>query len=96
MALPFIKFFSFTVSYLTFIGMLVSSSIQFEQDESTRVKLSVQYNKYFSNYTSYIKNKQLTYRFPASDMYLRTDTANQIDTVICIWIIGIINNSLFK
>ena len=89
MSLPFIKFISYTISYIVFIGILVASSNQFEIDESNRVKLSILHKKYFVNYTSYTKDKKLTYRFQASDMYLRSDTPTEIDIIICAWLIGI-------
>ena len=89
MALPFVKFFSFTVSYLMFIGILIASSLQYENDVKFLSKLSTLYPSYFLNYTSYYKNKKLTYRFPASDMYIRDDKPSIIDYTICVWIIGI-------
>ena len=88
MGLPFVKFFSFTMSYLVFIGILIQSSLQFETDEKNQFKLSALYPNYFVYYTSYYNNQMLTYRFPASDMYMRNEMPSQIDYIICVWLIG--------
>ena len=96
MSLPFVKFFNFTISYFAFICMLVASSLQFINDEQSRNKLSVQFNKYFKNYTNYRLNLKLTYRFPTSDMFIRSDYPNQIDFIICTWITGLCLRELRK
>lgn len=80
---------SFTISYSVFLIILIISSIQYALDEQYNLKLSVAYEKYFKNYTHYINNKELTYRFPARDMYIRRDAPSYIDITVCIWIVGL-------
>lgn len=88
MSLPCIKFITFTTSYLAFIGMLIASSILFEEEEKNREKFSISYPQYFENYTQYFKNNNLTYRFETSDFYIRKNDVNNLDIAICVWLIG--------
>ena len=87
MCLPFVKFFSYTISYFIFICLLIASSTQYIKDENL-IKLSINYNQYYFNYTNYYSNKKLTYRFQTSDMYLRSSKINIIDYIICTWLLG--------
>lgn len=89
MTLPYVKFWSFTISYFVFLTILILSSIQFASDEHFNIKFSIVYNKYFENYTNYIKNQELTYRFTPRDMYIRKDTPSYIDLIVCVWILGL-------
>ena len=89
LTLPYIKFLSFSVSYLAFIVILIASDFQYAAVESESEKLSVSFSQYYENYVSYAENKNLTYRFPATDMYFRRDMPHYIDIVICIWVFGL-------
>lgn len=69
--------------------MIIVSNLQFASDERFNEKLSIKFNKYFENYTNYIKNENLIYRFEPRDMFFRKDHLNYIDVVIIIWIFGL-------
>lgn len=87
--MPYIKFISFTVSYLAFIVLLIISDLQYASDEDMDEKLSVIFSQYYPYYLRYINNTNLTYRFPATDMYIRRDMPYFIDIIICIWVFGL-------
>ena len=70
--------------------MLIASSLEFADDEKNLEKLSINYNQYYNCcYLKYHENLNLTYRFPASDFYIRDSSPSFIDYIICIWVLGL-------
>ena len=88
MCLPFIKFFSYSISYLAFIGMIIAASLQFPEDQRLRERFSSVYPHYKENFTKYTENHELTYRFEAPDFYFRSSKPYNIDMAICLWLLG--------
>lgn len=87
MCLPCIKFITFTISYLTFIVLLVLSSLRIVQKDLDEGAFSAMYNQSYQKYLIYMK-KNLTYKFPTNDFYIRTTQPNNVDLAICIWLLG--------
>ena len=89
MSLPFIKFFYYTVSYLTFIGLILTSNFQNIENIVSEEKLSINYIEYYDDFYSYVNNKNLTYRFQVNDFYIRkNDVPNKVDILICMMLLG--------
>ena len=88
MSLPSIKFASFTVSYLAFIAMLVASNLQYKQDQKNRINFSQAYATRVNNYTAYVSNPTLKYRFKPDNFFIRKDMPMELDIAICIWVVG--------
>jgi hypothetical protein len=89
MSLPFIKFFYYTISYLIFIGLILTSSFQFKSNVVNDEKLSTSYHDYHEIFYEYVHNEQLTYRFEVEDFYIRkNESPNIIDIIICVWLFG--------
>lgn len=87
MCLPCIKFISFTVSYFTFIGLIIASTVLFRVEESE--KFSDAFHVFYENYTKYHENHELKYRFETNNFYLRNNKPNFLDICICVWLLGI-------
>ena len=94
MCLPFIKFLTFTISYMGFVCMIIASSLQFESDQKHRERFSHVYPDFHENFTAYVENEELHYRFEAPDFYIRKNQPDYLDIAICIWLFGTI--MLFK
>ena len=89
MSLPFIKFFYYTISYLIFIGLILTSSFQFKSNVINDEKLSTNYRDYHKIFYEYVHNEQLAYRFEVEDFYIRKyESPNIIDIIICVWLFG--------
>ncbi len=89
MSLPFIKFYYYTVSYLIFICLILTSSFQNIQNIINEEKLSINFAEYYDDFNKYTKNINLTYRFPVHDFCLRkNDLPNLVDILICIMLVG--------
>jgi hypothetical protein len=65
------------------------SDLQYAALQNSTEKFSVIYSQYYETYLSYVENTNLTYRFPATDMYFRRDMPFNIDIIICIWVFGL-------
>jgi hypothetical protein len=89
MSLPFIKFFYYTLSYLIFIGLILTSSFQFKSNVINQEKLSTNYYDYYKIFHEYVHNENLTYRFEVDDFYIRkNESPSIIDIIICVWLFG--------
>ena len=58
---PFVKFITFTTSYVILVFLVLYSSLHFPIDEVNRVQFSVEYPEYYENFTVYTSNSNLTY-----------------------------------
>jgi hypothetical protein len=88
MCQPCVKFISHTITYIVFILLIIISSLQFAQDEKQARKFSNLYPALMPNFTDYVNNVYLKYRFNENDFYLRSSFPSNIDFVISIWIFG--------
>lgn len=88
MSQPCIKFVTHTTFYVVFIALIIVSSLQFAEVEKNAVKFSDFYPKFVDNFTSYVNNSNLKYKFFDSDFYIRPSFPSNIDIVITIWVIG--------
>ena len=88
MCLPYIKFITYTISYLLFILLVVISSLIAPNDEKHRDKFSVFYPEYAEIYHKYVENEHLTYKFPTNDFFIRNYKPSVLDVVICVWLFG--------
>jgi hypothetical protein len=93
MSLPIIKFISNVASYITFIGLIIGSSIEFVYVETTKIKFSTVFPGYYHNYTEYIESN-LTFKFDTPDFYIRSNKPSNLDILICIWVVGLIINDI--
>ncbi|RMZ93519.1 short transient receptor potential channel 3-like [Brachionus plicatilis] len=88
MSLPCVKFISHFASYLSFIGMLIASSLRFAKEEKQLERFSHKYSNYFSNYTEYVENIDYVHQVDFSDFYIRSYKPSDLDLLITIWVIG--------
>jgi len=88
MHLPCIKFITFTLSYITFLVLLIVVSLRFEYDYSAYVQFSKAYQDRVLNYTNYINNEDIAIRFVPTDFYIRIDMPSPLDLVVCVWLLG--------
>lgn len=95
MCLPCIKFITFTFSYLGFIVLLVLSSLRIVNNDLGEGSFKQMYNDSYEKYLVYYE-KNLTYKFPTKDFYIRTTQPNSIDLAICIWLLGKISLYLYR
>ncbi len=96
MSLPFIKFYYYTISYLTFICLILTSSFQNIQNIIAEEKLSIDFAENYQDFYEYVNNKNLTYKFPVYDLFLRkNDLPNLVDILICIMLVGKVNHVAF-
>jgi hypothetical protein len=86
---PFVKFITFTTSYVILVFLVLYSSLHFPMDEVNRVQFSVEYPEFYENFTVYTSNSNLTYYFPVNDFFIRRNTPSMPDIILCIWLIGI-------
>ena len=89
MSLPFIKFFTFTISYIGFVFMIISSSLQLQNEQKNRERFSKIYEEHVLNYSAYINNSELKYKFKTDDFFIRKNNPDYLDIAICIWLLGI-------
>jgi len=89
MHLPCIKFITFTLSYITFLVLIIATSLRLDDENSLNAQFSKLYPDRMVNYTNYINNNAVGIRFVPSDFYLRNDTPVSLDLVVCIWLFGI-------
>jgi hypothetical protein len=90
---PCVKFLSHTITYVVFILMLIISSIQFSSEEkATKRMLEILPDNLTYNYTAYMENQSLKYRFNVVnlDFPVRRDKPSAMDVFISIWIAGIV------
>ena len=92
MCLPCIKFMCNVLSYILFVVLVITASLEFASAEIGRDKFSEVYSIYLENYTAYANNEELKYRFETSDFYIRRNTPTYVDIVFCIWLLGSDNN----
>jgi hypothetical protein len=85
---PCIKFIAYTSSYIILVGLVVISSLSFPINDLDDYHFKDHYPVQYPNYTAYIENVNLTYRFEANDFVIRKNKPNTIDCFICIWLIG--------
>ncbi len=90
MSLPCIKFFTYTVSYIFFIVMvLVSSLDKFASPAQEDIlKFSTGYPNLFQNYTDYVNNPNISQKFYPKDFYLRHHGPDYLDIAICVYLLG--------
>ncbi|CAF0718901.1 unnamed protein product [Brachionus calyciflorus] len=89
MTQPCIKFITHTTFYAVFIALIIVSSLQFASEENKLQKFSSLYPSYYVNFTNYINNENISYKFFESDFYIRPSFPSNIDMVLTIWIIGL-------
>ena len=85
---PCIKFVTFLLTYLVFVGILLASSLNTYGEKIKRAKFSTEYPFYLENFTHYATSEQLKYRFIAEDFYIRVNKPFTIDIIACIWFFG--------
>ena len=85
---PCIKFITFILTYLFFLGILLATSLYTTGEKIERVKFSEGYSSYLANFTHYTGNEHLKYRFIAEDFYIRVNKPFTIDLIACIWFFG--------
>lgn len=88
---PFVKFITFALSYVVLVLLVLYSSLQFPSDELNHEQFSVYYPEHYYNYTVYVNNEKLTYRFEVDDFFIRKSRPSISDIIICIWLAGKIN-----
>ena len=89
MCLPYIKFFSHTISYITFIIMVLISSLMFPINELGCQRFSAQFAHYYENYSAYASNEHYRYRFTLADFTVRQCQLRAIDVAVCVWLLGV-------
>lgn len=89
MTQPCIKFITHTTFYGVFIALIIVSSLQFANEETRIEKFSTRYPSYYENFTNYMSNQQLKYKFFEFDFYIRSSFPSNIDIAITIWIVGL-------
>jgi hypothetical protein len=89
MCQPCVKFVAHTFTYLVFIGLIIASSLQITDEERKSYKFSESEFKNFQpNFTAYVSNQKLTYRFPDDDLFFRPSTPNAMDLITSLWVVG--------
>ncbi|CAF0993566.1 unnamed protein product [Brachionus calyciflorus] len=91
---PCIKFILCVTSYVFLVIFMILSSIELDFDEINQRQFSTNYPIFYNNFTSYVTNKNLTYRFDVNDFYIRSTKPSLVDLLISIWILGLIVNEL--
>jgi len=86
---PFVKFITFTTSYVILVFLVLYSSLHFPMDEVDRLQFSLEFPEFFENFTVYTSNSNLTYHFPVNDFFMRRNMPSMSDIILCIWLIGI-------
>jgi hypothetical protein len=90
---PCVKFLSHTVSYIIFIIMLITSSIQLSNEQAYLEKFSAFIGDYFQNYTTYQNGStfsmNMTYHFKLNDFFIRMHKPSELDVTLTIMIIGL-------
>jgi hypothetical protein len=90
MCQPCVKFVAHTFTYLVFIGLIIASSLQLTDEERKSYKFSndSSLDKYLPNFTAYVNNPKLMYRFPDDDFYFRSNSPSAMDLITSLWIVG--------
>ena len=92
MSLPCIKFFTYTISYFIFLCLVLLSSLDIDlntaNEKQNTIQFSVAYSNSLDNYTDYIENTEIEYRFAPTDFFIRQHTPNYLDIAICIYLLG--------
>ena len=98
MSLPCIKFFTYTISYLLFILIIIVSSLEDIQTtpQADAILFSDTYSSVFKNYKDYVDNPGIKVRFEVADFYIRDHSPNYLDIAICIYLTGMILRDLKK
>lgn len=96
MCLPFIKFITYIFSYLLFLIMLVFSSFRASYEPIDAQKFSIVYGHLFENYTNYVNNAHLVYKFKPSDFYIRPCFPFILEISICVWLLGMFVSEIKK
>jgi hypothetical protein len=89
MSLPYIKFVTFTISYLFFILLILISSLQLPEKEKQTHKFSEVFHDRLDLFEHYVENHELTYRFEVNDFHIRPHHPFVVDIIICVWLLGI-------
>ena len=86
---PCIKFITHSSAYFVFIILITVSSLQFASDVKFAAKFSDSYPTLVENFTKYVNNDNLLYRFMQKDFYMRSTFPGNLDFVITLWIISL-------
>ena len=90
MSLPCIKFFTSTISYFIFVVTILMSSMELYEDTAGDLQqFSVVYQNVFANYTKYVEDTSIQYRFKPTDFFIRKHEPDYLDIAICIYLLGI-------
>ena len=84
----FLKFITFSTSYVVLVFLVIYSSLDNPSDEINRERFSLFYPGFYKNFTAYTSNSKLTYYFPVNDFYIRRNMPSISDIVLCIWLAG--------
>lgn len=88
MSQPCIKFISFIASYVVLVGLVIMSSLQLADEELNMKRFANLYPVFVNNFTHYVNNEKLLYRFEVEDFFIRNEMPTSVDFVISIWIFG--------
>ena len=88
---PCVKFITFTTSYVILVFIVLYSSLEFPFNVNHN-QFSTQYSVFYKNFTDYVFNDELKYKYDEQDFFIRRNEPSYGDIVLSVWVFGLIIN----